>query len=104
MRIVISKNGVPVRITNERLRHIFKNHPELASEANQILETIKNPDVILEGDFGELLAAKLFRESPVSKNKYLVVAYKEINQVDGFVLTAYFARRLSKRRKILWKP
>jgi len=104
MNIVISRNGVPIRITDERLKHMFKNHPEMEKEVDKIVETIENPELILEGDFGELLAVKFYNESPVSKNKYLIVAYKEINQEDGFILTAYFARRLSKRRKILWKP
>ncbi|HFE64728.1 MAG TPA: hypothetical protein ENK14_09995 [Caldithrix sp.] len=104
MKIVVSKNGVPVRITDERLKHIFKNHPEMIREENKLFETIENPDLILEGDFGELLAVKFFQKSPVSKNKYLVLAYKEVSRVDGFVLTAYFARRLSKRRKVVWKP
>jgi hypothetical protein len=32
----------------------------------------------------------------------LVVAYKELG-TDGFVVTAYFARRLADWREILWK-
>lgn len=104
MKTIISKNGAPVRITDERLKHISKNHPEMLHEEDKLVETIKNPDMILKGDIGELLAVKFFQKSPVTKNKYFVVAYKEINLVDGFVLTAYFTRRLNKRRKVLWKP
>ena len=59
---------------------------------------------ILDGDFGELLAVKLYAKTPVSESKYIIVAYKEITYVDGFIITAYFSRRLSKRRKIIWKP
>ena len=36
-------------------------------------------------------------------SKYLVVAYKELGPQDGFVVTAYFARRLATWRERLWK-
>jgi hypothetical protein len=69
-----------------------------------ILETIKNPDLILTGDFGELMAVKLFRETPVTHDKYLNVVYKETSNPDGFILTAYFSRSINKTRRIIWKP
>jgi uncharacterized protein YuzE len=34
--------------------------------------------------------------------EYLVAAYREISSDDGFVLTAYFTRRPSSTRKVLW--
>ena len=104
MKIVISKGNVPIRITDERMLHIIQNHPEMEGEVDKIIETIENSDMILDGDFGELLAVKLYAKTPVSESKYLIVAYKEITYVDGFIITAYFSRRLSKRRKIIWKP
>ncbi len=99
----MSKNNVPVRITDERLKHINNNHPEMVTEINKIVETIKNPDYILKGDFGELLAIKYYTRTPVSEGKYLIVVYKEISKIDGFLITAYFSRKKSKRRKIIWK-
>ena len=101
MKIVLPKNRVPIRITDERISHILQNHPEMRDEEHKILETLKNPDSILDGDFGELLAVKFFPKTPVSKNKYLIVAYKEITDVDGFILTAYFSRKLSRRRRVI---
>jgi uncharacterized protein YuzE len=35
-------------------------------------------------------------------NRYLVVIYKELSAADGFVITAYFLRRI-KRRNIKWR-
>ncbi len=86
------------------MNHILKNHPKMKNEEAKLIEVISNPAIILEGDFEEVLAAKFYPKSPVTADKYLVVAYKEINKLDGFLITAYFTRRLSKRRKVLWKP
>jgi hypothetical protein len=63
---------------------------------------VRDPELILEGDFGELLAARFFPRSPLTA-KYLLVAYKEIADMDGFIITAYLASRVSERRKVLWK-
>lgn len=98
---VTSTNGVSIRLTKERWAHIITSHLEINPKTNKwILMVVKNPDVILEGDFGELLAVK---KKPRSKT-YLVVPYKEVNSKDGFILTAYLTtdtKRLFKR-KVIW--
>ena len=48
------------------------------------------------------MAVRKYEKTPVSENKYLVVVYKELED-DGFVITAYFTRRLPKWRKTLWQ-
>jgi hypothetical protein len=101
---VNSINNRLIRLTDERIRHIIRNHPEMKSCIPWILETIENPDLILTGDFGELIAVKLFEKTPVTYDKYLTVVYKETSKLDGFILTAYFSRSINKTRKIVWKP
>jgi hypothetical protein len=101
---VNSKNNLLIRLPDERIRHITKNHPEMKNCISWILETIENPDLILAGDFGELLATRLLKKTPVTNDKYLVVIYKETSKLDGFILTAYFSRTINKTRKIVWKP
>ncbi len=101
---VNSKNNRLIRLTDERNRHISKNHPEMKSCISWILETIENPDLILSGDFGELIAIRLFKKTPVTNDKYLTVVYKETSKLDGFILTAYFSRSINKTRRIVWKP
>lgn len=97
MRIAFSVNGVPIRLQEERWRdHITFRHPELKDSLESVLETIGKPGLIQQGDVGTLLAIRQFHD------KYLVVIYKEVNRVDGFVLTAYFTKRL-RRRLVLWK-
>jgi hypothetical protein len=55
-----------------------------------------------QGDYGELLAIRSYLETPLI-SKYLVVVYREVDQKDGFILTAYFTSWPSSKRAILWK-
>jgi hypothetical protein len=102
MLIVNSHNGVPVRLTTERWQHIVRRHPDMDSQREQVLETLAEPDMIQQGDFGELLAVRFYPETPLTE-KFLVVAYREISRDNGFILTAYLTRRPSARRIVIWK-
>ena len=101
---VNSKNSRLIRLPDERINHVTKNHPETKDCISWILEAIENPDCILEGGFGEFLAVKLYKKTPVTNDKYLIVVYKETSTIDGFILTAYFSRSINKKRRIVWKP
>jgi len=83
MLIVFSVNGVPIRLTDERWKHIVDKHVEMSNEKERVLETISNPELIQKGDFGTLLAIRKYRDTPVTDNKFLVVAYKELGTTDG---------------------
>lgn len=74
----------------------------MALQRLRVLETISNPDVIQERDYGERVAARFYDSTPLT-HKHLVVVYRERSDRDGFVVTAYFARRLSAGRRVLWK-
>ncbi len=96
--IVTSKNGKPIRLTDERWAHIAEEHNELAGWRYNVLETIAEPARILAGNAGELLAVR-----EVETGKWLVVVYRE-EQVDGFVITAFLTRRIRSfdKRRQLW--
>ncbi len=79
----ISKNGILIRLTDERWKHIILMHPALENKQAQVLSTVKNPEFIFKGKGGELLAV-----SSTSKRGYLVVIYKE-KITDGFIITAF---------------
>lgn len=79
----ISKNGVIIRLTEERWKHVILMHPNLINKHNEVLNAVKNPDYVLRGKTGELLAVC----GPL-KRLYLVVIYKEA-QTDGFIITAF---------------
>jgi hypothetical protein len=102
MLIAYSKSGIPIRITRERWSHITNRHPEMENQKEKVLETIAEPDLIQAGDFGERLASRLYPRTPLTR-KYLTVAYREIGSEDGFLITAYFAKAPSQRRKVIWK-
>ena len=102
MLIVRSYNGVPIRLTEERWNHIRYRHPEMEGLRECILETLSAREEIQEGDYGELLAIRFYRQTPLTQ-KYVVVVYREMAGHDGFVLTSYLATRPSLRRKTIWK-
>lgn len=79
----VSKNGIVIRLTEERWKHICMMHPSLTDKQKQVLPTVKNPDYIFKGKAKELLAV-----SALSKRRYLVVIYKE-SENDGFIITAF---------------
>jgi len=95
---VYSKNGVPIRLTDERWAHIIEEHSELASLQSEIVATVANPTEIFAGNQGELLAVR-----EVEPGKYLVVVYRE-SQHDGFIITAFLTRKghTLRRRQQLW--
>jgi len=71
-------------------------------QQDAVIKTVSAPDLIQQGDFGGLLAARRYSGTALG-DKFLVVAYREVDRHDGFVLTAYYTRRLSAQREILWK-
>lgn len=97
--IVVSKNGVPIRLPEERWIHIVENHDDVAGYMDDVLGVVENPDLIIKGYREALIALK-----QISANKFLAVVYKEIEMVDGFIITAYFSSKIKLEREvILWK-
>jgi hypothetical protein len=64
---IISKNGVTIRLTDERWSHMTEEHTELAGMRLDVLETVANPERIHQGNYGALLAV-----SEMRAGKYLV--------------------------------
>jgi hypothetical protein len=95
---VLSKNDVPIRLTDERWTHIVEEHCELAGMRLEVLETVANPSRILEGGAGEFLAVQ-----EIHTDKHLVVVYREIEN-DGFIITAFITSKTKSlnRRNQIW--
>lgn len=93
-----SKNGIKIRLTQERWKHIILMHPTLANKRTQVLGTVKSPDYILQGGVGELLAV-----SKASQRVYFVVVYKE-EIIGGFIITAFetTAKTWLFKKKLVW--
>jgi hypothetical protein len=93
-----SVNGVRIRLTDERWRHIVDAHDEMAGYYDDCLQVIQSPDLVLAGYRGSLKAVKGY-----GRNRFLVVIYRERSASDGFVVTAYFTMRIN-RRNVVWRP
>lgn len=94
---IVSKNGVAIRLTDERWAHITEEHCELAGLRSEVLEAVVHPERILLGGDGELIAVR-----ELEQGKHLVAVYRE-EEDDGFVITAFLTRRvrsLAKRRQV----
>ena len=95
---VPSVNNIPIRLTDERWAHITEEHCELAGLRLEVLETVTQPERILAGGEGEMLAIR--EQEP---GKFLMVVYREMD-ADGFIITAFLTRRIHSlnRRQQLW--
>jgi hypothetical protein len=98
MNTIASKNGIAIRLTDERWAHITDEHCELAGLRAEVLETVSRPERILAGGDGELVAVR-----ELGRGKFLVVVYRELVD-DGFIITAFLTQRIRSlaRRKQLW--
>ena len=96
---VFSKNGVSVRLSDERWAHIAEEHCELAGMREEVMAAINEADKVVAGTANELLALHTLEDG-----KTLVVVYREVGAEDGFVITAFLTRRLAslERRKQVW--
>jgi len=97
MDVAYSVNRVPIRLMDERLSDIINARDELIGYYDDCLRTVEDPDFILRGRHGSLRAVKSF-----GRNRFLIVIYKETSRSDGFVITAYFVRRVN-RGDIIWR-
>lgn len=93
MEIASSKHGVPIRLSAERWAHIVEHHDDLAGYRDAVLETIEQPETIVRGKAGELLALH------AAGTHTLVVVYKELSKNDGFVITAFLTTEPERIRK-----
>lgn len=100
---VNSKNNVSIRLTEERWKHITISHIDMEGNQKSLQETVQDPDIILRGVLDEVRAVKFFQKTHLGP-KYLVAAYKEVDNEEGFILTAYKASKINKikRRGIIW--
>lgn len=95
---VSSKNGIAIRLTDERWAHITEEHCELAGMRLEVLEVVDDPLSIFTGNNGELLAVRKTEEG-----KNLIVVYRELSE-DGFIITAFVTsqRRMFHNRRQIW--
>jgi hypothetical protein len=99
MHTAKSVNNVTIRLPDERWVHITEEHAEMAGYLYDVLEAVQEPLAVFEGKEGELLASR-----EIEPGKYLIAVYREVNQADGFIITAFLTKRFKKiqRRNKIW--
>jgi len=102
-------SGLVVHLSeNVWFRKIIIDHPEFSKRKEylgEVKKTIEDPEFVIAGWSGELLALRFWEIAP-SSPKYLCVSYRETDG-KGFIMTTFFISKVNKllRRGILWsKP
>lgn len=96
MDTVHSINGVPIRLPEERWEHIVSNKPYMESYYQQVLDAVEGPTWVLRGYAGALVAVLT-----LGRQGHLHVVYREVSREDGFIITAFIARKVN-RSAMVW--
>jgi hypothetical protein len=56
---VLSRAGVPIRLTDERWRHIIEGHAELTGMRDEVLAAVAHADRVVAGGERALLAFRI---------------------------------------------
>ena len=67
----------------------------------EVLQTVEQAERVIAGHRGELLAVRM-----LEPEKAMIVVYRELNNEDGFIITAFITRKLTavNRRSQVWPP
>ena len=87
--IVESVNGVLIRLTEERWKHILDEHPFMSGFYESILSTVENPTFILRGHRNTKIAVNNY-----GRKRWLHVIYRENNH------RSYAVERLFDKNKV----
>ena len=98
--VVRSISGARIRLEDERWEHVVERHPEMEPYRSEVIRTLSNPEFVVVGSRGSLLAV-----AQLEDHRYLVVAYRQ-EGATGFVTTAYITSRIDqmRRKTQLWPP
>ncbi len=78
-----------VELTNERVEHVLKFHPEVRRYLKRIKQVLAKPSIISQSKFDPRVQICY---SPISQRKHLVVVVKT-NQ-RNFILTIYLTSKI----------
>ncbi len=94
MRRFTDEHGNEVRLTEERLRHMLRRHPEMAFQLHRISETLAKPDAVRASKSSPTvhLYYRLYSDMR-GRNRYLCLVLKKGDSYS-FILTGYLDRRI----------
>ena len=88
------EHGNEVRLTDERLRHILRGHPEMALQMHRFADTLARPDALMPSRSSPAvqLYYRLYPDLR-GRNRYIcLVVKRETNY--SFILTTYLGRSI----------
>jgi hypothetical protein len=99
----VSKNGIPIRVTDKQWAHVVESHDYMAGTLDLVVETIEDPDYIAGGRRGEVMALRHYEATSISE-KFVVAVYRELT-TDGFLITAFMTSQPQTilRKGVLWQ-
>ena len=94
VRRFTDEHGNEVRFTGERLRHILRRHPEMASQVHRFAETLASPDAVRPSRSSPAvrLYYRLYPDLR-DRNRYVCLVVKRESSYP-FALTAYLDRKI----------
>ena len=94
VRRFADEHGNEVRLTDERLRHILRRHPEMAFQMQRFAETLARPDAVRTSKSSPSvqLYYRLYPDLR-GRNRYVCLVVKK-ERSYSFILTAYLDRRI----------
>ena len=94
MRSFTDERGNEVRLTDERLRHILRRHPEMAFQMHRFADTLAKPDAVRASRSSPTVQL-YYRLYPGlrGRNRYVCLAVKR-GSGDSFILTGYLDRSI----------
>ena len=94
MRRYTDERGNEVRLTDERLLHILRGHPEMAFQLHRFAETLSGPDAVRPSKSSPTveLYYRLYPDLR-GRNRYVCLVVKRESSYS-FILTAYLDRRI----------
>ena len=94
MQRFADEHGNEVRLTDERLRHILRRHPEMAFQMHRFSETLARPDAVAASKSSPTvqLYYRLYSDLR-GRNRYICLVVKR-GRDSSFILTGYLDRRI----------
>lgn len=69
MAIAVSRNAIPRRVADERWIHIVEAHGYRAGNLERVIETLEDPDEVVAGSKGELIALRHYETTVVMDSR-----------------------------------
>jgi hypothetical protein len=82
-----------IRVTSQQWAHITEAHDYMSGNLDMVLETVSEPEQVIEGKAGASIALRSYAKTNISQ-KTAVVIYRD--EPDGFVITAFLTSKPDK--------